>query len=942
MGRPLAIGATLLVCLAARCCAADIEADTGGARKLLLAGHYAEAEEAYAALAGEAPVAAAIGVARAQASRGSLNEAVQTLEAALEKSPEATELLAELAVLSFQSGDHEAAEKRATAAVALDENCLAARWIQAELQRTAGKLEEAAAGYEWFVTYYRDHDVKSADDLHWIGLAAGHSARWNRRSEDFKALVNDLYPSALQIEAGYWPALYEQGMLFLEKYNQAEASRSFKEALELNPSAAEVHAGLAKLALQNYDLDQAGQAIARALELNPRLVAALQCQADLLAANFKLEETVQVLVHALTLDALDEATLGRLAGAYVALDGLPADLAGTRTGRLIDEVNARNPHAGEFYFTLAEQLSERRKFPSAERFYREAIERMPQLVGPHAGLGMMYMRMGQEVEAEKLLNESFDIDPFNIRVSNTLKVLEVLSGYAVLETDHFILKFDRAQDEILARYAAKYLEEHVYPTLTKQFAFEPEGKSLFEIFNRAKNTNGHGWFSARMVGLPYIGTVGACAGKMVALASPNDMDQKYNWARVLKHEFVHVLNLQQTHFNIPHWFTEALAVLNENYPRPQIWNDLLAARTADGKLFNLDTINLGFIRPQTGLDWQMAYCQAELYAEYMLLRFGDDALAKMLAAYADNLSTSEALKRCFQVEQAEFEKGYLEHVKGIVAGLTRGQTGAEMKLAELEKAHRADPKDPDVAAKLAAAHLERRNYKQAGPLAKEALAVRPKHPLATFVLARLRMLVGEEPEALAMLEECLDRESPDPSVLGLLASLKLKAADYAAAASLYELGQSKFAADDKWAKGLARVYLASKNDEKLAVLLAQLADKDADDLTVRKKLAQIDVKRQDFPAAATWANQALQIDVMDVDAHGMLAAALAGQGQFAPAAEEYEIAVRLKPKDPALRFALAQAHLKARQIPQARAALEALLKLKPDYPGAKEMLEGLP
>ncbi|HZZ72874.1 MAG TPA: hypothetical protein VFE24_11535, partial [Pirellulales bacterium] len=134
------------------------------------------------------------------------------------------------------------------------------------------------------------------------------------------------------------------------------------------------------------------------------------------------------------------------------------------------------------------------------------------------------------------------------------------AGYAVIETDHFVIKFDRGRDELLAKYAARYLEHEVYPELTKKLGYVPPDKSLFEIFNRAKNTDGHGWFSARMVGLPYIGTVGACAGKMVALSSPNDAKQKFNWARVLKHEFVHVLNLQQTNYNIPHWYTEALAV----------------------------------------------------------------------------------------------------------------------------------------------------------------------------------------------------------------------------------------------------------------------------------------------------------------------------------------------------------------------------------------------
>ncbi len=153
----------------------------------------------------------------------------------------------------------------------------------------------------------------------------------------------------------------------------------------------------------------------------------------------------------------------------------------------------------------------------------------------------------------------------------------------MIETEHFVIKFDRGKDEMLAKYAARYLEDEVFPELCKLYGFEPEGKSLFEIFNRSRNTGGHGWFSARMVGLPFVGTVGACAGKMVALASPNDMPEKFNWARVLKHEFVHVLNLQQSRFNIPHWYTEALAVESEGGRRPAEWNQLLAERVPKGE-----------------------------------------------------------------------------------------------------------------------------------------------------------------------------------------------------------------------------------------------------------------------------------------------------------------------------------------------------------------------
>ncbi|MGE0608619.1 MAG: tetratricopeptide repeat protein [Pirellulales bacterium] len=915
------------------------------ARRFYLRGQFAEAEEAYAALAKPQPIAAALGQARCQAAVGEANKSAETLAAAAAQAgeePASALLHAELARLAFESGEYPSAEKHAADALTRDKDCLLAAWITAELHRASGRLEEAAAGYKSIVEFYEQHDMDDADVVRVCGWAAAQHARWNRRKDDFGILVNDLYPLALTLDKDYWPAHLDSALLFLEKYNQAEAARSIKKALEINPQAAQVYAAKAQLALQNYDLDDAQVAIARALEINPNLVEAHRLQADSQAANFKLVEALAALEKARELNPLSEETLGRMAACYLTIDGQTSDGPETRFGKLRDEVLARNPAAGLFFFTVADQLSERRKFSASEKFYLEAIERMPQLVGPHAGLGMLYMRLGQEVEGEKLLNEAYLIDPFNLRVTNTLKVLEVLSGYAVIETEHFIVKFDRGQDEVLAQFSARYLEDEVYPVLTKQFGFEPKDKSLFEIFSKAKNTGGHGWFSARMVGLPYVGTVGACAGKMVAMVSPNSMDQKFNWARVLKHEFVHVLNLQQTNFNIPHWFTEALAVINEEFPRPQIWNQLLSARVPKRELFNLDNINLGFIRPSSSLDWQMAYCQAELYAEYMVARYGDDALAKMLSAYADNLETRAALKRCFDVEQEVFEQEYLEHLDKLVSELSVGEEPVEPKtLAELDKAHKADPGNPDIAAQLALAYLERKAYPKARELARSALEASPQHSLSSYVLARIHLLVGDNEEALELLNAALDREQPEEHVVSLLASLRLKAKQTADAADLYELMAQREPHSSRWFKLLAKVYLTTGDDERLAPVLEKLAAMDADDATIRKKLLQMALKRQDFENAARWANHCLQIDVQDADVHRQFGEALLAQEKFPRALEEFEYALRYQPGDKAARFGLAQALAKSGQPQQAKAALEALLKQSPDYPGAKELLEGL-
>ncbi len=440
-----------------------------------------------------------------------------------------------------------------------------------------------------------------------------------------------------------------------------------------------------------------------------------------------------------------------------------------------------------------------------------------------------------------------------------------------------------------------------------------------------------------MIGLPYLDTVAASTGYIVAMASPNDLgvSRQFNWARVLRHELVHVVTLQQTKFNIPHWYTEGLAVWCEGYPRPQTWNELLIDRVPRGKLFNLQTINAGFSRPGSGDQWQLAYCQAELYVEYMLSLGGVESQRKMLTAYADNLTTDAALRRVFDVSREQFERGYLAYVKQLTAGLHVMKRPSHHGYAELVKAHRDRPRDVDAAAELAYAYLCRNANPEALDLAREALKLRPKHPLATYVLARLRLIGGMEDEAAAMLDACLDRRDPESLVLELLADLKLKAKKYDDAAELVKLGQRLEPDNPQWTAALARVYLAAGKQQALEDTLVRLARIDSDDADARKKLAGIALARKDYAAAAGWANQALEIDVQDAEVHRLLAESMAGRGKYDAAIEEYEIAVDLKPSEPKLRFALAEACVNAHQPAKARETLRALLKLCPITPGPR-------
>ena len=298
-------------------------ADLAKARSLLMHGRYEEAAEIYQPEAAKS-ADAALGWAACLEAQGKTAAAVEALTPLADKQ---AEIQAQLARLAFQRGDAAEADRRVKETLQLASGHPLALYFKAELARTSGRLDEAESQYRNLINFYNNHDVKKADSLRWIGRAAAQYARWNRLSDQFDFLVNDLFPQATKLDPDYWPAHYEAGLLFMEKYNRADATKEFQAALAINPRAAEVHAALAELALDDFQLEQAEASLNRAMEINRSLPAAWRLKADVAWLNDQTGEALRLLREKLLpLNPLDEATLGRIAACYLALDaaGIPA------------------------------------------------------------------------------------------------------------------------------------------------------------------------------------------------------------------------------------------------------------------------------------------------------------------------------------------------------------------------------------------------------------------------------------------------------------------------------------------------------------------------------------------------------------------------------------------------------------------------------------------
>ena len=846
------------------------------ARARLLHGNYEEARSAYEQAAQDDPTlkpGAAIGVSRSHREVGDNDKALSVLNAALKELPKDADLLAERADLYFHTGAWDKADADVKAALSSNGDHLLAKLTLARLLRDRGELDAADEAMRSIVRYYTkrsyaDMEIVNPEELRIVSLAGAENARWHNLSRQFAFILNTIIADALKSDNDYWPAEQLAGELLLEKYNRPDAMDAFDKVLAINPKAADPLVGKASAALQTYDFGEANRLLDEALTRNPNHVKALCLKADVEMMSGEFASALAFAQRASKVNPRSGAVLARLAGVYQLLER-PADF-----DSIVKRAEEYDKKPTTFYSDLADILDNRKLYDQAKKYYRKAADYRPMVAEPRTGLGMLYLRLGDEEKGRELLTTAFEGDPFNVRVANSLKALRHLDEYATMTTEHYILRYDAENDELLAKFLAEFLET-THAELKQQFDYEPPEKILIEVFKT------HEMFSGRTVGLPDLHTIGACSGKVVAMASPKakGVNKPFNWGRVIRHELTHIFNLTQTKFQCPHWLTEGLAVRNEEMARPYLWTTILRDKFEADQLFNLDTVMMGFVRPQGPDEWTLAYCQSQLYVEYMVKTHGQESIGKILAAFADGLSTPAAIKRVCNVDVAEFEDGYRRYLATIVKphqGLAEREVVKPMTYAELEKAHEESPDDLEIAARLAEQQLRRDKPSEARELADTILSKQPGHAGAAIVKARLLERAGDGKAAISVLNDALAKHPDHAKLLITLAKLHIDNEQPTVAAKLLEHGREVAPLDGNWLEQLAQLYSNMDDSEKLSSVLKEIVEHDPDELTGRLKLAHLALDAKLFVEAKTYAGEAIQIDVTNVEAQNLLLAALKG------------------------------------------------------------------
>jgi tetratricopeptide (TPR) repeat protein len=547
---------------------------------------------------------------------------------------------------------------------------IAAHYELGKLSELKGDYDTARDAYKWFVdepqhfldraannTFHTD----SAEDLTYIGRGLDRWATLNgsyQTNDSLHETILGIFTRAYDIvDREYLPAHIAAAEYFLTHDNDREAAKELTQVLQVNPNSTRSLEILGSIVIEQFNFDKADAIVAEIRQIDPDSIRADLLEARNLLHQRRPADAEKPLERALKKQPNNVEALG-LAASAAALR-----LHDDQCAAYLKQVDAINPHNASAYLDLAEQLGAMRQYPRAAAMYKIAIERAPWWNAARNGLGLLYTQSGDEDDARATLEAAHSLDPFNLRTTNYLRLLDELAAFARKESDHFIVMYDAKLDPVIPEYFSDYLES-VHKIVCSDFKHQPAVKTFIEVFPT------HDAFSVRTTGSPWIGTVGASTGRVIALVSPRAGKQTlgtFNWSQVLRHEYTHTVTLSMTDNRIPHWFTEGLAVWEEHSPLRWEWVPMLYQAVNEHELFTMDKLTWAFVRPRGPNDRQLAYAQSFWICTYLEETYGHDSILKMLDLYKQGLSQEEVFPKAIGVSIDDFYDAFVKWCEDQVA-----------------------------------------------------------------------------------------------------------------------------------------------------------------------------------------------------------------------------------------------------------------------------------
>ncbi len=815
-------------------------------------------------------------------------------------------------------GDQAAAEATATALARDKDPAIAAtgKVALAEVLRTVGRYADARKELEPLVAAnpaHRDARRMLALVLQELGETKLALDLWKRTIDEYDAkkldlddpvqlfhlaeaararseyeLANDAYRECQNLA----PQLTEAGVnwayLFLQKYAAELAEQTFDEVFKINPNHPDAHAGMAAVLLENrYDLAAARHHLDKALAQNPRHVRSLLVRALIETDQNQWDAAKKTLGEVLAVNPQHVEAFAMLATIAWLRDDLKAYQAEQARALGVNRAYA------EFYRVVARSAVREHRYKEAIELEKAAVAMKPDYYEAMSGVGLGYLRLGEEKEGVDWLKKSWQGDKYNVRTYNTLELFQgtIPKEYVFSTSRSFKIRYHRDEQKVLARYLEPTLER-AFADMVKRYDFTPKTPVVLELYQEADH------YSVRTVGLPNLGALGVCFGQVITAMSPSNGD--INWGMVLWHELAHVFAIQLSNSRVPRWFTEGLSEYETLLANPA-WrreNDAdVYGAVVENTLPSVATINFEFVQPDAQ-KVVVAYYLSAVMIEYIAQTYGFPKIVEGLQRFGKGQETPEVVQAITGRTVAQFDadfRKYLELRLAPYRGTFHLPTSGMSDLVELEKAVSARPKDALTHARLGLGQYYAGEADQALAAAEAALALDQRQPIAMYVAAEVSLRTGGAPRARELYEQLIATGHDSFDLRSRLA----------------QIAQDEGRADD-FEKQLCA---AKRLDPERSYPYAELAELHKAAKRPEQALAELE--------------HYVMLEQMQVAPLKELAAGYAKLGRWAKVRTYGEMALYIFPSDPELLMLLGKAYLETGGAKQALFSFDSALLITP-------------
>jgi len=367
---------------------------------------------------------------------------------------------------------------------------------------------------------------------------------------------------------------------------------------------------------------------------------------------------------------------------------------------------------------------------------------------------------------------------------------------------------------------------------------------------------------------------------------------------------------------------------------------LLADAIRHDRLFTLESIDWGFIRPRRPQDRQMAYAQSEWMCEFIVERWGYDTIQKLVASYRRGQTQPQALQEQLGISPESFDEQFRVWARSQAARWGFDLTPPE-ELDEMRSLAEKEPESAAVHGRLARAAMDASEFEAAVKAAERAIELDEKEINGLTVLGTAlaeharqeshkdvrRTFEDRAIDVLIRLAEVDPRGGVAPKYLS---EIYLRRKEWDRALEPLQTLQRLRPMDPASWSGLAGIYLERGDEDAALPQLLELARIEDGDAEVRAKIASIYRKRGALQDARFWLGRAVFIDPFSAKLHLSLAETFTQMNDHEPALREYTMLTKLEPGNAAHWEQAAVTAKRLNRNDEARRFAQKAVELKPD------------